>query len=184
MIRADEIFVKCTSREDVTSALSRIVQSRALVSCPKDVVPRTYMPAEGKRARAFYIASPVDGWVCVLESYGGDEGLARELAVHLSTITIWTSYSDTAEILEYSMFDIDGSVRESETIRPSNVTKKRVLTFAGFRNRRREDELIAKGEELFAKNRLPWPFYSFEQIDASPNKDDYFIRLNFVRPDE
>jgi hypothetical protein len=182
MIRADEIFVKSDARERVTGALGRILGRLAFVSSAADVLPRTYMSAAAKSVRAFYVATSIDGWVCVLESYGGDEDLARELARELNTVTIWISYSDTVEILEYSKFNADGSIQEAESARPAAITTKRMIKFTGSRRRSQgENELIARATELFAKNRLPWPLYSFEQIHGSPNKDDYFVRMNFVK---
>ena len=173
MIEADQVFVKSSSRDAVIASLNDAVQSRGLeIRFEQLPLPDRYTTPDRKTTRHFYVSQPVNGWVCVLESKGGDAELARQLSTMLNTKAVWLSFSHRAGQVSYTVISA-GDVVKDETIQER---KKQRSWFGQAR-----DNLVEQGQQVYQREGLPWPFYSYEQVDHSPNKDEYFVHVNFGR---
>ncbi len=180
MIEADQVFAKAESRDVVVALLEELLgEDGFLRSESKLPLPARYTTASRKSFRHFYVAQPVSGWVCVLESRSGDKALAQKLSAGLATAAVWLSYSETAEQLECSVYS-SGELSETKLIKPPTQRKPHVFSFTQRKQTKGEIALVEQGEELYKQYGLPWPFYSYEQIDHSPNKDEYFVHVNFA----
>jgi hypothetical protein len=174
MIEADQVFVKGCKSEQVVAALKTILlEEKFYFSEDPLPLPTRYTTSDRKQFRHFYVAHPFQEWVCILESRGGDEGLAQRLSLFLQGTSIWISYSERVEDLSLVVYS-SGAIAES----------RRIENEAGDAQLSRPRSVVALqsvGEEFYKRWALPWPFYSYEQIDRSPNKDEYFKHFNFKR---
>jgi hypothetical protein len=180
IIEADQVFVNIDSREPVVEILEQILGEDGFERSDRTLpLPKRYTTGDRKPYRHFFVARPESGWVCLLESCGGEKALAQKLSARLTTTSIWISYSERAEQLSYSSFS-SGQLTDTSLVKPSQ-TQRNPSVFSLWKRRAEEITLEQQGEQLYQKYALPWPFYSYEQIDQSPNKDDYFVHLNFAK---
>lgn len=178
MIEADQVFVKSSSRDAVMASLREVVESGGFeMSSDQLPLPERYTTADRKKTRHFYVSQPTEGWVCILESKSGDAALAQRLSAALKTEAVWLSFSQRANQMSYTVI-ASGDVVKDEMVRPV-AGKKRFSWFTPQSG----DDLVEKGQEVYRDLGLPWPFYGYEQVDHSPNKEEYFSHMNFGRID-
>lgn len=181
MIEADQIFVKAQSRDNTVEALKRVAALQGFefsdVSLP---LPDRYTTPDRKATRSFYIAKPINDWVCILEAKGGDEEMARSLSKVMSARVIWFTYSERVEEAKAAIYESGVSVHQTSFHSAPKAARK-IFSFSIFDRRSdAEEQLQTQCEAFYKEHDLPWPFYSYEQIDGSPNRAEYFERLSFL----
>ena len=184
MIYTEQVFVRTESRENVETALRELLERSSFEFVETDLPPlKRHAVVDRRTVRHFYVGSPVYGWVCILEAWSGDEALAPALAERLRTSAVWFSFYSVSEEFKYAIYE-GAKLVERQHFRPAEPTKKRILAFTGQRKPEpSEVQLFQAADEFYKKHGLPWPLYGYEQIDAHPDKAEYFHHLNFRRID-